>query len=496
MNIPHETTKRVYGIKGVVMHIQKSPINTYMGISFCTGLVIMVYEMIGTRIMSPFVGNSMTVWAFAISAIMLSLSVGNYIGGKFSENYGDFNKVLSIIMLFAGIIITVNGVLHVPILLLLSRIFKNIHLSALCSTVYLYAVPNLLLGMVSPVITKIIIMENTNGRTIGKLYAVQALGNIIGTLLGGIILIQFFDTVTIVYLIGLLLFIITFIIKRKKRRLVVLMIFCVIGFIIVNNFYNNNQNGYKYETAYNTIFIFDTVEDDNRTVRYLMTEPYSAMSKMYTDSPNELVNGHYNECINSFINYDTVRDILVLGGGAYSYPKYVYTEYPDINIDVVEIDSALTVISEKHFGLNKDKVVIINEDARRYINNSKKKYDVIIVDVYITHYIPFHIITRESFANMVTLLNHNGIVCININGRLDSEYVYDIYKTVKTVFKYAELFQEKNNVKDDERQNIILVVGNNVIADSGYKKIIPYKNNAIVYTDTFAPIEKYMLYDK
>jgi predicted membrane-bound spermidine synthase len=496
MNGSQETAERAYGIEGVVMRIQKSPIDKYIGISFCTGLVIMIYEMIGTRIMSPFIGSSMAVWAFAISAIMVSLSVGNYIGGKYSEKYREFNTVLSNIFLIAGISITINGVFYIPVLLVLSRLFKSIHLSALCATVYLYAVPNIVLGMVSPLITKIIIIMNNNGRTIGKLYAVQSLGSIIGTLLGGIILIQFLDTVTIVYLMGLLLLIIALIFRKKKRRLVVLMILCVIGFIIVNNVYNNTQNGHKYETAYSTVFIFDVIESGNKQVRYLMTEPYSAMSKMYVDSPNKLVDGHYNECIDSFINYDKVKDILVLGGGAYSYPKYVYTEYPHITIDVVEIDKELIAISEKHFSLNKDNITIISDDARRYINTSRKKYDVIIVDVYTTHYIPFHIITTESFANMNRLLNPDGMVCININGRLDTAYSYDIHKTAKTVFKYAVLFKEKDTIEDSERQNIILVAGNNAIADSDYKTITIRKDDAVVYTDAFAPIEKYMLYDK
>src|ERR1700754_2778357 len=51
------------------------------------GAVLMGLEIVGSRILAPFFGNSVFVWGSLISLFLIALSVGYYIGGALSDHH-------------------------------------------------------------------------------------------------------------------------------------------------------------------------------------------------------------------------------------------------------------------------------------------------------------------------------------------------------------------------------------------------------------------------
>ena len=60
-----------------------------------------------------------------------------------------------------------------------------------------------------------------------------------------------------------------------------------------------------------------------------------------------------------------VRRVLMLGGGGYAYPKYALTTYPDLVMDVVEIDPAVTQAAREYFFLDELEQRVNGADGKR-----------------------------------------------------------------------------------------------------------------------------------
>ena len=64
-----------------------NPILKYIAgiIIFLCGAFIMIFEILGSRILGPYFGTSIFVWTSLIGIIMGSLSIGYWLGGKISR---------------------------------------------------------------------------------------------------------------------------------------------------------------------------------------------------------------------------------------------------------------------------------------------------------------------------------------------------------------------------------------------------------------------------
>ncbi len=86
--------------------------------------------------------------------------------------------------------------------------------------------------------------------------------------------------------------------------------------------------------------------------------------------------------------------VLGLGGGAVT--KRWWRDYPDMTIDTVEIDPVVIDVAQRYFGLPDDeRIRVVNQDARRFVQESSAKYDVIIVDCYYADSLPSHLTTTR-----------------------------------------------------------------------------------------------------
>jgi hypothetical protein len=67
----------------------------------------MIYEIIGSRIVSPFIGTSTYVWTSLIGVILGSLSLGYWLGGRVADKRPDA-KILALVVFVAGGMISVT----------------------------------------------------------------------------------------------------------------------------------------------------------------------------------------------------------------------------------------------------------------------------------------------------------------------------------------------------------------------------------------------------
>lgn len=431
---------------------------------FFTGAIIMIYELIGSRILGPYFGTSIFVWTSLIGIILASLSLGYFLGGKLSDQQPTYTK-LSLIIFTAGIFIGLTSILKDIILILLYNNIHNIKYASVISSLIIFAPPSILLGIVSPYSAKLKLknLENS-GSTIGNLYALSTAGSIFGTFLAGFYLIPHFGTNKLLIILTISLIIISSLIAVTKisQFKIISLLFLAASWFFLDK-YNQvlaKQGFIDVDTAYNRIWIYDTLDSQtNKTVRTFLINNENS-SATYLEDKQLVFEYTKFYHLARFFNPDFTKT-LMFGGAGYSFPKNFIETYPQASIDVVEIDPGVTELAKKYFNLQDNpRLNIFHQDGRDFLNKCNEKYDVIFGDAFNSHFsIPYQLTTTEAVQKKYDILNDNGLVILNLISAIDGEkghFLQAEYKTYQKIFPQVYLFP----VRDDDptiTQNIILV---------------------------------------
>lgn len=488
--------------------------------SFICGAAVMVLEMTGSRVVAPYMGTSLVVWTSLIGIIMASLCIGYWLGGVIADKYPK-PQYLAYIILAAAISTALMGFVANPILDFLAASLSSLYASSVLAALLLFFIPSVLLGMVSPFIVRLA-MKNLGsaGATVGRFSALSSAGSILGTFLGGFILISFFSSGTILMLIASTLALTSWLIHRSGQKLsapaVLLFLLCAV-YIQVYGIPMANA-GEHIETLYNHIVISDRNSYGSaRAIRLMQTDPMGAQSLVYLDDPVELVSDYTKFYDLAFHYHPQTKHVLMLGGGGYCVPRKITAQKQDVSIDVVELDPGITQAARDFFFLkDSPKLSIFHEDARIFLNRAAQdvskqgRYDAIFEDVFGSWYnIPFHLTTVECMRNVQKILSKDGVFVVNVISALEGEQsgvFHGIYSSIAEVFPKVLIFPASLPDSPTRLQNVMIVAFNNPDQDVNKKTKDPYLSQLLshewkrpftptvkAFSDSFAPIEKYIL---
>ncbi len=175
-------------------------------VAFFCGAVVMSFEIVGSRMLGPYVGTSMFAWTSIIGVILLSLSIGYYWGGRIADMRPRAD-ILSLFIFIAGLFLIVTVLIKGLILESLTRSIDNIHIVSVIASLILFTVPSVLLGMVSPFAVRIKMKSvEKSGSTVGNLYSISTIGSIVGVFLTGFYLIPNYKISNIIMVLAITLF--------------------------------------------------------------------------------------------------------------------------------------------------------------------------------------------------------------------------------------------------------------------------------------------------
>ena len=489
--------------------------NKYEIIIFLVDAISMILELIASRVLSPYFGNSNIVWTSVIGIILLSCSIGNYIGGKIADR-DNKEKTLKLLIMLSAIFIMINPLIQEIILPLISTKIQNIKIGAIIATTILFLIPSILMGTVMPIILKIKINNlETTGKESGKITAIGTIGGIFGTFIGGFLLIPNIGSVYILYILAIVLAIVSQLIEfkiKEKNTLIVLAVIIISFILMFVSINTNNESGknvlekeigqtVSFDTQYGRVLIYNG-SVKNEPVRVLNIDSgYESATFTNDDKTNELV-FEYTKFYNLMFESNTeINDTLLIGGAGYSYPKYYISHYPKKRMDVVEIDGDITEIAKKYFYLDKlikdynleekNRLNLITEDGRVYLNNNKKKYDAILNDAFSGENPAKTLTTKEAISQVKKSLNENGLYLTNIISSLEGEnskFIKAEVNTLKKYFKNVYVIPCKD-IKD------LHVIQNNMVICTDQE--IEYENtynlnigkDELIITDEYCPID-------
>jgi len=487
--------------------------NFLLFVVFATGAAVLVVEVVATRVLAPYFGNTIFSISSIISTILAALSFGYYFGGKLADKRPTLNLFFGIIFA-AGISILLIHYLSVFLLPILGRVFSIIY-GPLVSAIVLFFIPALFLGTLSPFAIKLqhkINPEVGIGTMSGKIFFWSTFGSIFGSLFSGFYLIPNFGLSNMLIVTGILLIIMSGIflifLNKKYKNIFFLILICVvlIGLQLPKD---KVEALYIKEGMYHRIVVREGYNEDNQLVRVLNLDKSNSGWKFDNEENGMMDYAKYYKLIDLIKN---PKEVLVIGGGAYIVPDLIIDNYKNINVDVVEIEPSLYDLSVEYFDLTEsDRLTNYVADGRGFLNKSDKKYDLIFADAYSSVIsIPTHLITEEFFILSKDSLNNDGMFWANIIGSLDSITVASEIKTFKKVFPNSYFFITEDHELDNLQNIVVVGVNSDEIIDFTNLDIIKVfqplvsdisKNifnmeilnkGGIILTDNYCPIDYLM----
>ncbi len=431
---------------------------------FVTGACVLVIEVVATRILAPYFGNTIYSVSSIISVVLAALSVGYYVGGRLADRH-PHKKVFFGIIAASGLAVLAMQMLQQQLLSVFGYQLP-LTIGPLIMASILFFLPSFMMGMLSPFAIALQQRERKSqgvGTTAGEIFFFSTMGSIAGSLLTGFVLVPTFGVGGIVAGVGLLLFLLGVVplaamgIERKVTAVLVFVAACALlcGSLGLSP---SPQVVYSHDGVYEKIAIVDGVYNGH-PARFLRQDT-SHSAAMYLDSdalPYDYT--RYYQLHELFVPH--VTRALVLGGGAYSIPKGLLHDLPRAQVDVAEIEPSLPDLARQYFGLKDDpRLTHYVADGRRMLHDTPNRYDLIFSDVYHSMYsIPAHVTTREFMQLAHDRLNPRGVFMANLIGSLDvhgPSFIWSEIKTMQQVFPQVYLFAV-DSPTDTIVQNLVAV---------------------------------------
>lgn len=461
---------------------------------FTSGAVLLGVELAASRVLAPFFGNSLFVWGALIGVVLTGLMLGYWLGGVAVDRLPAEWLLVSTMTLGAlGVLLIplIDG----PILEFVVEWDPGPRLNPLIASTLLFGPASVLLAATTPIAVRLVARSlATVGRTSGGLFSLSTAGSIVGTYLTAFLLIPELGTDQVLAIAATALGVACAAVAISERlwpAVLAATVLVVVGLgstvaldpeqtrrlssVETTNWspvYRQRQRPdetierasraldavYARDTEYHRVLV-----TEDGTDRYLRFDS-SFQSGMRIDDPYATV-FPYTDAMHVGLAYrPQAKRILFIGLGGGSIPKRVWRDFPDVQMDVVEIDGEVVNVARRFFAFPDDPRVEVHvEDGRRFLQTSGERFDLIMVDAFYSDSVPAHLTTREFAALAREHLTPGGAVVSNVIGALtgdNSRLFRAMYRTQRSEFATVEVHpvgDAPGSGDDGEVRNLVVV---------------------------------------
>lgn len=428
------------------------------------GAVIMALEIVGSRILAPYFGNSIFVWGSLITVFLIALSLGYFVGGKAADRWPS-RRCVGAVGIAGGLL-----VLLVPFTaqaLCEAAVSANMgpRVGPLLCCGVLFLPPSLVLAMTSPLAIRIEATDLASvGNTAGTLYALSTLGSIVGTIGTAFFLIPEMGVRNIVIAAGCLSILSGLLMLPRRPGIVlpaaVTFGLAASGYGLARVPFGPPGHGtvFAAESHYHNISVHDT--DGKRSLQF----GRFVESGIHLAPPYETTCEYTNMLHLARVFAPDPEKILFVGGGGGVAPRRFRRDLPKAWIDLVEIDPAVIDVSRRYFFFRQDPRMRTHAtDGRMFIQASRAAYGIVVLDAYtINGQVPFHLMTLEFLRDVRGRLTQDGAVIMNLISGLHGQHG-KLYRAMLATFgrAFSQVYvfpRDYTSVKDtDVLRNIMLV---------------------------------------
>jgi spermidine synthase len=385
---------------------------------FVVGTGSLGAEIAAVRLLAPYFGASTVVWANTIGIVLVALSAGYWLGGRWADRWPHL-RALCLLTLIAALLLALVPFAADPLLDVaveaLDSISAGAFVGSLLAVLVLVAIPVLLLGAVSPWAIRLAVDRvEAAGQVSGRLYAISTAGSLLGTLSASLLWIPLVGTRRTFLIFAFAIAVVALPGLRPVRRYVAVpVLIALLAALPVGTLKAQTANGrviHERDTEYQYARVIER-DDGSRVLELNEGQAVHSVYRPGTVLTGDVWDGHL---VLGFASFDRPpRRVAILGNAAGTTARAYEEFFPETVIDGVEIDGELSEIGREYFDMSNPNLRLHHEDARPFMRRTDERYDVISVDAYRQPYIPFYLATVEFFELCRDRLADGGVLIVN-----------------------------------------------------------------------------------
>ncbi len=475
---------------------------------FATSAAILVLEILAGRLLAPYVGVTLETFTGIIGTILAGISVGAWAGGRLADQR-DPRSLLGPILVLGGLF---SFLAPVMVDVFGSGVRQGGPLAIVTLSAVGFFLPAAVLSAVTPTVVKLRLDDlGETGRVVGRLSAISTAGAIAGTFLAGFVLISAAPTRPLIRGIAIALVAsgIALWVRLRRDATTSVLPGLLIGVLLAGGVSLLFPGPCDYESAY---FCARVEEDPDR--RFGRTLRLDTLRHSYVDLADPTyLEFTYAQTISDVLDAYHPRgaavDALHVGGGGFTFPRYIRTLWPGSTSTVLELDPLLVRIAQEELGLDPgDDIAIRTGDARLTLQDEPAAaYDVVVGDAFGGISVPWHLTTVEFVRSIEDRLRPDGYYVLNLIDHPPLGFARAEAATLSAVFDHVAVLAPPQRLAGRSGGNFILVGSDRPIpveailarnADRGDDEdavwtgsgLAEFLSGADVLRDDFAPVDQ------
>ena len=370
-------------------------------------------EICASRLLAPYFGASTVVWANVIGLILAALSIGYWLGGRIADRHPQ-PHVLGGLVVAAGALIVLIPFVAQPLLDLTVSGLNNVSAGAVVGSflgsLVLFFPAVVLLGMVAPFAIRLAVTDVAVAGTVaGRLYALSTVGSIVGVFIPAIVAIELFGTQRTLVATAVVVALGGSLLLRRRWVFAPVALAAVLALPVG---IVKPVAGLLYEK--DSQYQFVQVVQKGRVRDLYLNEGIAVHSEW---RPHTVLTGDEWDMFLTVppLLRRPVRSVAILGNAGGTTARAYGVFYPSARLDGVELDPTVTAAARRYMGLGRiRRLHVITADARPFLQHTRERFDLILVDAYRQPYVPFYLATQQFFRLVRSRLRPGGIVALNV----------------------------------------------------------------------------------
>jgi spermidine synthase len=478
---------------------------------FFTSGSVLVLEILAGRMMAPYVGVRLETYTAVIGTILAGISVGTWLGGRLADRIHP-RRTLGPLMVAGGGL----AMLSVP---LIHGAGSN-RLGGADEIVTLafigFFAPSAVLSAVSPTIVKLQLRDlNVTGQVVGRLSAIGTAGAIAGTFVAGFVLVAAAATSTVVVALGSTLvaigFVLWFSLSRARPSATTLAL-TIVATLGAGGLAWASDGPCHIETRYHCARV---VPDKARPGGRALWLDILRHSYVDLNDPTHL-ELRYSKVFADVIaarrlpGGDRPPDVVHIGGGGFTMPRYLSARYPGARHLVYEIDPDLVELAREQLGLvTSPNLEVEVGDARLLMRRLPPgSQDIALGDAFGDLAVPWHLTTKEFVADLHRVLRPGGFYMLNLIDYPPLRFVRAQVATLAAVFDHVLVVAPPGFLAGDTGGNYVVAASDRpfdrsriaalIEARQGQERAVVdgealrFAGDSRVLTDDYAPVDQWL----
>jgi spermidine synthase len=479
-------------------------------LTFSAAASVLVLEIAAGRLLAPYVGVSLTTYTGIIGAILAGIALGAWLGGKAADAFGPL-PLIGPTFVLGG----VSAITAVPIVGLVGGMGLG---DGLASIVVLattgFVVPAAVLSAVAPMLVRGTLTDlATSGSIVGRLSAIGTVGAISGTFLTGFVLLGLIPTRVLIISVGVGLAVIgvgltVWLGRRGPGSAGLLLVAALVSGAVALG----QPSRCDTETAYYCVSINASGADPDVRVLVLDNLTHAAVDLR---DPTNLEFGYLRRFADATaaprLAIGSGLDALHVGGGGFTFPRYLQALHADSRQVVLELDPRILEIARTELGFVPSEGIEVRlGDARQSIRAlPADSFDLVFGDAFGGLAVPWHLTTAEFLDEVTRVLRPGGAYVMNVIDGPRLGFARAMAATGASRFPHVAVIAGRGTIEGRGGGNLVVVgsetaldqasieaaidtwgelTQTGVVADPA--EVAAFIGDSAVLTDDFAPVDQ------